>query len=185
MQQVRIAGTVADAMAAPGACARPRHIGVVVQRHDQVDAALEQAVRIADGHCLRLSIIGIAVQRPIINHLAPLSGAVSYEQLMAEAESDAACAARLAALGAPACACVTYRCVEGWRVPWLLNGLRQGDFNALVLGARPERRSDRRRVAAAAREGIVTLVLAGSGRGSPPVAPASAPVAGAMLAARP
>jgi len=136
-----------------------RHLALVVQRRDDVGAALAVAARLSDGACLRLSVIGIPVQRPIVNHLAPMSGAISFDQLVEEAAEDACQAARLAALSAPAFAETTYRCIDSWRAPCLLGALRDGVFCALVLSGRPERRSDRRRLAAAAREGGSRMVL--------------------------
>jgi len=140
---------------------RVRHIAVVVQQRTQVDGAMAAVERLAAGGCLRLSVIGIPVQRPVVNHLAPLSGAVSFDQLSDEAVEDASCAARLAVLAAPSHAEATYRCLDDWRAPCLLGGLRDGAFCALVLGGgRPERRADRKRLASAARDGGTRVVIA-------------------------
>src|SRR5271163_2059270 len=150
-----------DGTPEPWAGRRVRHLAVVVQQRRQVEGAMAAVERLTAGASLRLSIIGIPVQRPIVNHLAPLSGAVSFDQLADEAAEDAACAARLAVASAPVCAEATYRCIGDWRAPCLLKGLRDGVFCALVLGGgHPERRADRRRLAGAARDGAVRVVVA-------------------------
>jgi hypothetical protein len=158
-------GTIAPTAGSPAADSENgcgvRSIALVVQRRDQVNDALGVCADLAGGGCLRLAVIGIPVQRPIVNHLAPLSGAVSFDQLSDEATEDAFCAARLAALSAPSFAETTYRCLEDWRAPCLLGALREGLFGALVLSGRPERRNDRRRLEGAAREGSARIVMVG------------------------
>jgi len=145
-----------------GRCARVLHLGVVVQRREHVDAVLLESARLADGASLRLSIVGIPADLRACDYMAPLSGVVTYEDIVARALADATAAARLTALAAPAAAVATYRCAEGWRCAWLLEELRRGSFDGVVLGGRPARRRDRRRLSQAAEAGGTAVLTLGA-----------------------
>ena len=165
---------------APGA----RHLAVVVSRRDEVEAALAEAARVVGEASARLSIVGVPARRPVVNHLAALSGAVTYEELAEEARREAVGAARLAALSAPACAQTTYRCVPSLGAACLLRALREGMFCALVLSRRPPR-ADRRRVQAAARAGGAPIVLVAPAARVAPALPAMPAAIASPLATPP
>ena len=53
---------------------------------------------------------------------------------------------------------VSHRCADGWQAPCLLEDLRCGIIDILVLAAVPHRRCDRRALEEALLEGAVTAV---------------------------
>jgi len=134
------------------------HVGVTVECCEQVEPALDEACRVAPGRALCLTIVGLPPSPPAFWYLAALGGALPIAPALLSTDADAARAARLAARQAPLAANVTHRCAAGWRAPWLLDELRRGLLEVLVLAAEPRCRRDRRALEGAARAGAVSVV---------------------------
>ncbi len=146
-------------------------VGVVIGSCDQVDAALSEVARVAPVGALSLMLVGVSSEPSPLWYMAALGAGLPAAHLLGQSGVDAAEAARVAALRAPTRARVVHRCAAGWRAPWLLDGLRRGIVDVLVLASVPHRRCDRRALEAALLEGAVTAVRAVAARPSAPARP--------------
>jgi hypothetical protein len=136
---------------------------MVVQSRADAELASRRLRQLEDSYRCSVTLLGVARLSLLVQCYAPLSGVTTPDRLAMVALQSAGGIAQAAAADAGIPAVDSVGAAAGWKSVCLVDPLRLGVYDALVIGSLPRGRLARRRLLAAAR-GSGTTVLVGAHR---------------------
>jgi hypothetical protein len=132
---------------------------VAVQSRADAELASHRLRQLEDCFHCSVTLLGIARLSQFVQCYAPLSGATTPDRLAMVALESAGGLAQEAAADAGIPTIDSVGAVAGWKSVCLIDPLRHGVYDALVVGSMPRGRLARRRLLAAARASGTTVLV--------------------------
>jgi hypothetical protein len=133
---------------------------VAVGREDDTGHAIGELHVLEQSHACSVTIVAVALPSLFVRSFAPLSGMTTVERLVEMAGDGARRLARTLAAASPAGGVDRIVTAATWDAPALIDPVRTGSFDAIVLARLPRNWRARRRLLAAACASDTDLIVA-------------------------